>query len=223
MSHHAFILLHPRDVEIALSCRAHMAAHGWNAHLLIDQREWTSPAPEHALHANYSTQGRGMYGNPCALAILEGIRAHTAPGDVVLKTDCDVWLSPKGNQWFFHPDTARAMRITYCGKTQPWGGIWSTTREHVEKAMEISSTFTPCGCPESYLNLKALGRTGAGLKFYPETTVTQWEPGKSRGIAATLPISNYRHRHSHRKALFTTPQTTAPPDQEESGGDNAGG
>lgn len=213
----AFILSRPRDIAIAEACQARMVALGWNAVVMVDPAEWggsdecgvssdqcgdlRSGPPVGRVYAGYGTGNRGMFGNGCAEAIMEGICAGSEPGDVVAKMDCDVWLSDEVAAWMGAAGMkARAMRIDY-RKVQTWGGMWAVKRESLMAAREHARTFQRCRCAESYLNLKAFAETG-GIEIYPEMVVTQWEPGRERGLAATLPICRRTDRVAEGLALF---------------------
>ena len=106
----AFIHTCPRDYQLALACTARMRQLGWSASILADPREWEI-FPTDALPANYSTLGRGMFGIDCALGIADGILAHSQPGDIVLKSDCDVWLSATVSAWLSLGERARVLRL----------------------------------------------------------------------------------------------------------------
>jgi hypothetical protein len=199
----AFILCRPADMQIARACQNRMQALGWIASVMIDRGEWPE-LPENVILADYGTQGRGMFGNKCANAIMDGIIAHSHPGDVVMKMDCDVWISDEANDWLSQVGQAKTYSVEYGGKIQPWGGMWSATHEHVVTARVTADTLERCRCAESYLNLKALHRTPP-LLHVNETLVTQWEPGGSLGIVATLPITRRKNRGDEGMALFMPP------------------
>ena len=210
----AFILSRPRDYTIATACRERMHQLGWTAHILIDPTEWETPPPE-ALPAPYGTQNRGMFGNDCALAIMDGILNHSRPGEIVMKMDCDIWLSPEAAEWFANAThKARAMKIHY-RQLMPWGGMWSTTREHLQAARAHSTTYARCRCPESGLNLKALHQTEPSLELMPHAIVQQWTPGEEKNLAATLPITRRYNRTTEALALFLDhpPISSAPAPQ----------
>lgn len=203
-THRAFILCRPRDIDIARACRDHMAGrHGWRAHILIDPREWEAP-PEDTLPAHYSTQNRGMFGNECAAAILDGILAHSHPGDRCIKMDCDVFLTTAASEWLATGPEARAYKITY-RDVMPWGGIWSADHAHIAEARQHADTLKRCRCPESQLNLRCLRATGAGITLHPADQVTQWTPGEDPGTIATLPITRRTNRTTEALALFAQP------------------
>lgn len=197
----AFILSRPRDIEIAEACKTRMMSLGWTAVVMVDPTEWETP-PEASVHAAYGTQNRGMFGNACASAIMAGMIAGSQPGDVVMKMDCDVWLSAEMADWLGNAEhKARAMRIHY-RQLMPWGGVWVAKRETVIAANEHAQTYARCRCPESGLNLKALAQT-SGLELCPGIVVTQWVVGQDRGMAATLPICRRINRKTEGLALFT--------------------
>ena len=201
MRKRAFILARPRDIEIAEACKKRMTDLGWDAVIMVDPTEWETP-PAGSVHAAYGTQNRGMFGNACASAIMAGMIAGSQPGDVVMKMDCDVWLSSEIAEWLGNASQkARALRIHY-RQLMPWGGMWAATREAVIAANEHAETFARCRCPESGLNLKALAQT-SGLELYPDIVVTQWAEGQDRGAAATLPICRRTNRSSEGLALFS--------------------
>jgi hypothetical protein len=199
----AFILCRPADMQIARACQKRMQALGWIASVMIDRSEWPE-LPENVILADYGTQGRGMFGNKCANAIMDGIIANSHPGNVVMKMDCDVWISDEANDWLWQAGKAKTYSVEYGGKIQPWGGMWSATHEHVVAARVTADTLERCRCAESYLNLKALHLTAPGLHVNP-TLVTQWEPGGSLGVVATLPITRRKNRGDEGLALFMLP------------------
>lgn len=205
----AFILCRPADMAIARACQNHMQELGWIASVMIDRNEWPE-LPENVILADYGTQGRGMFGNKCANAIMDGIIAHSSPGDVVMKMDCDVRLSAAADSWLWQAGQAKTYSVEYGGKIQPWGGMWSATHEHVVAARVTADTLDRCKCPESYLNLKALHLTPPGLHVNP-TLVTQWEPGGQWGEVTTLPITRRKNRGDEGLALFTPPGACASP------------
>ena len=174
---------------------------------MIDRSEW-SELPESVILADYGTQGRGMFGNKCANAIMDGIIAHSSPGDGGMKMDCDVWLSNEANEWLSQAGQAKTYSVEYRGRIQPWGGMWSATHEHVGAARVTADTLDRCKCAESYLNLKALHLTSPGLHVNP-TLVTQWEPDGQWGEVTTLPITRRRNRGEEGLALFTPPAESA--------------
>jgi len=192
----AFILSRPSDFCIAQDCQNRMISLGWNARIVIDPREWQT-APESCLHAPYGA-GNGMFGNRCALAIVDCILTNSTHGDVVMKMDCDIWLSQEASEWFSIPTKAKALRVHY-GKLQTWGGCWSSTREQLIEAREIAETFEKCNCAESFLNLKAFCMTKSKLEV--GEIVNQWTSGE-RGFAATLPISKTQDRKHLAMQLF---------------------
>ena len=191
-----FILSRQPDFRIAQECQIRMIALGWEARIVIDPREWQD-VPESCLHAPYGA-GNGMFGNRCALAIMDCIIDNSKHGDVVMKMDCDIWLSQKASDWFSAPTKARALRVHY-GRLQTWGGCWSSTREQLIEAREIADTFEKCNCAESFLNLKAFCLTKSKLEV--GETVTQWTGGE-RGFASTLPISKTQDRKHLAAQLF---------------------
>ncbi len=181
-----FILSRPADFGIALRCQGHMQTHGWHATILIDPREWQT-LPDGVATAQYSTLGKGMYGNDCATGILDGILNHSLPGDRVVKTDCDVWLSPEAAHWIAQPGSARALNVLHRRRWQQWGGLWSASREHVANARRHSDTAPRCQCAESLLTLQSLHAVLPGCDVPQWATINQWTAG-DRGYAATLPI-----------------------------------
>jgi len=196
----AFIVSRPTDIDLARACKARMKDLGWEASIMVDPREWES-VPDDTISAKYSTLGRGMFGNACATGITDGIIENSQPGDVVMKMDCDIWISHEASDWFSSPTKARATRIMY-RKNIAWGGCWSATREHLQAARITADTIGRCNCPESYLNLHALALTEPRLEYHG-TLATQWEGGE-RGFVATLPITRRRHRQTEGLALFDT-------------------
>lgn len=197
----AFILCRPSDMPIARACQAHMRALGWHADIMIDPREW-SEMPSDTIPGYYGTQGRGMFGNACAAAILDGIIMHSHPGDVVIKMDCDVRISPEASEWLSQAGQAKAMQVEYWGKIQSWGGMWSATHEHAVEARAHADSLKRCQCAESYLNLKCLHQTSPGLEIRQEL-VAQWQPGEPRGFVATLPITRRADRVVEGLRIFT--------------------
>jgi hypothetical protein len=198
---HCYILSRPLDIDVAQLCAQHMASHGWQAHIVIDPREWQDP-PLDLLQANYSTMGAGMYGNDCASAILDTIILHSSPGSRVVKSDCDVWLSHAAAEWLAEPGPARAMNIHH-RRWMQWGGVWAADREHVIAGREHASTLARCECPESFLNLTCLHATDPGCQAPAQNIITQWTGGE-RGYAATLPIHDHHNRQALATALFDT-------------------
>lgn len=197
----AFILSRPTDIEIARLCQQHMAAHGFEAQILIDSREWTDP-PGDAVSARYSTMGKGMYGNDCASGILDGIINHSLPGDRIIKCDCDVWLSTEAAAWLSERGPARAMNVFH-RRWMQWGGCWSADHEHVIKARAHADTLARCPCAESFLNLRCLHEQPPGCQAPEWAVVNQWSTG-DRGFAATLPIHLRHQRYREACKLFAS-------------------
>lgn len=200
----AFILCRPFDMPIARACQKRMKELGWIASVMVDPREWET-LPDDVVCSNYSTLGHGMYGNDCAANIVSGILNHSNPGDIVMKMDCDVWLSDEANEWFTSAVKAKGLRVTLRGNLA-WGGAWSATYEHLLRAQDKAKTFKRCRCPESFANLKALALTEPGIEYHP-TKVTQWAGG-DRGVVSTLPIFRRQNRLTEGLALFNTIATT---------------
>ena len=196
----AIILCRPIDLPIAVACRQRMTDLGWAAKIMIDPSEWEA-LPADVVHGSYGTKGRGMFGNDCAMAILDGMIANSAGSEVVMKMDCDVWISEEASQWFQTRDNGRAMKVHY-HKTQVWGGCWSATRDQLLKARIAAESLQKCRCAESYLNLMALHYSG-DLTTRNEL-VTQWTAGQDRGLVATLPITRRENRTEEGLALFDT-------------------
>ena len=195
----AFILSRPVDIKIAYACQSRMRALGWDAQIMVDPSEWDE-LPEDVITANYATQKTGMYGNACATGILEGIIDHSQPGDIVMKMDCDVWLSSSASDWFSSPEKARMMTVIYERKIL-WGGAWSARHEHVVEALRLSKEQARCSCAESYLNLKAL-KESRGFDIHPTEMFQQWVEGAELSYAATLPIMKRRGRFEAGIAMF---------------------
>ena len=197
----AFILSRPYDIDIARMCYIRMEKLGVSAHILVDPREWEEQ-PADTLPAFYSTKKRGMFGNDCASAILDGMIEHSVPGDRLIKMDCDTWLSQEATDWLTGDPRARAMKINY-RQVMPWGGCWSATHEHLLAARAHADTLNRCSCPESALNLRCLNYTPPGLELHPTAIVEQWSPEHpSPSYAATLPIARRRERYTEAAALF---------------------
>jgi hypothetical protein len=198
----AFILSRVNDWEIALKCADRLQAQGWIARIMCDPIDW-DVMPTESLPASYSTQGRGMFGIPCALGVIDGILQHSLPGDVVFKTDCDVWLSDACSSWFGAPDMARALRLNKRNK-EPWGGAWSANRNHVEQARSVLAVTPPCKCPDSVLYLQSLHRSGKGLEIHPEWMADEWESAfPNRGEhCRTLPIARIIDRYAEAGRMF---------------------
>lgn len=186
-----FILSSPKDYAVAQLCEAHMRSHGWQTHILIDPREW-SVIPQSAVSEHYSTLSKGMYGNACAEAILDAMIQHSQPGERLVKTDCDVWLSESAAQWLITGNQARAFNI-YTRRWQQWGGVWSAAREHVISARQRAAALPRCECAESYLNLRCLHECEPGCEAPAEAFIRQWQGG-DKGSASTLPLSLARSR-----------------------------
>jgi hypothetical protein len=197
----SFILSRPTDIEIARICQQHMAGHGFEAHILIDPREWVDP-PGDLLGARYSTMGKGMYGNDCASGILDGILHHSLPGDRVVKADCDVWLSTEAAEWLSERGPARAMNVFH-RRWMQWGGCWAADHEHVLQARAHADTLPRCNCAESYLNLRCLHERTPGCQAPEWAVVNQWSAG-GRGFAATLPIHLRHQREREACKLFAS-------------------
>lgn len=196
----AFILSRESDLPIAIECVKRMTTLGWTAKIMIDPKQWET-LPADVVHATYGTPERRMAGNDCAMGILDGLIDNTAGDELIMRMDCDVWLSEKASEWFMTADNGRAMKIDH-HKVQVWGGCWSATRQQIIAARVAAESLKKCRCAESYLNLMALHYSG-GLQTRYEL-VAQWKPGQSRGIAATLPIANYQNRLADGIALFDT-------------------
>ena len=196
----AFILSRESDFQIAIECKKRMSALGWTAKIMIDPSQWET-LPTDVVHANYATPECRMTGNACAMGILDGLIANSTGNELIMRMDCDVWLSDEASELFKTDDNGRAMKIDH-HKVQVWGGCWSATRQQIIAARVAAESLKKCRCAESYLNLMALHYSG-GLQTRDEL-VAQWKPGQSRGIAATLPISNYQNRLADGLALFDT-------------------
>jgi len=200
MSMTAIILSTEHDFPIANACRARMIDLGWSAKIMIDPSQWET-LPNDVLHANYATPERRMTGNDCAMGILDGLIANSTRNELIMRMDCDVWLSNEASEWFQSKDNGRAMKIDH-HKVQVWGGCWSATRSQIVKARVAAESLKKCRCAESYLNLMALHYSG-GLTTRDEL-VTQWQIGQERGLAATLPIAKNINRIEQAFALFDT-------------------
>jgi len=198
----AFILARESDMPVARACQARMRSLGWQADIMIDPTEWTTP-PDDVVYGYYSTHGRGIYGNSCAKAIMDGMLANSQAGEVLMKMDCDIWLSRECADWLAEAGQAKSMRIMYNGKTQAWGGIWSATREHVEAARIAADTIDRCNCAEAWLNMRALYLVPPSIKV-KAYHVTQWQDGDERGYCATLPINLRHDRVTEGLKLFDT-------------------
>jgi hypothetical protein len=186
MTARAFIVSRPQDYPLACRCAESLYWQGWRPAIMLDAREWTE-VPTGAVLADYWTEGRGMFGNDCAEAILAGVLAHSRPGDIVAKFDCDIRLTDAGAEWLM-ASAARAFRIG----PQAWGGCWSAPREQVVEAAEKLRTMPRCKCPESGLILDAFRRTQGRLTSYPAMTAAKWLPGRpwpATASAITLPAS----------------------------------
>lgn len=198
----AFILSRETDLPIAIACRKRMIELGWSAKIMIDPNQWET-LPADVVHANYGTPERRMVGNNCAIAILDGLINNTTGDELIMRMDCDVWLSDEASAWFKTSDNGRAMKIDH-HKVQVWGGCWSARRSQIIEARFAAESLQKCRCAESYLNLMALHYSG-GLQTRDEL-VAQWKPGQPRGLAATLLIANNKNRISEGLALFDTKQ-----------------
>ena len=200
MSMTAIILSTEHDFPIANACRARMIDLGWSAKIMIDPSQWET-LPADVVHANYATPERRMTGNDCAIGILDGLIANSTGDELIMRIDCDVWLSHEASSWFETTDNGRAMKIDH-HKVQVWGGCWSARRSQIIRARIAAESLAKCRCAESYLNLMALHHSG-GLKTRDEL-VTQWQIGQKRGLAATLPIAKNINRIEQAFALFDT-------------------
>jgi hypothetical protein len=198
----AFILSRETDLPIAIACRKRMIELGWSAKIMIDPNQWET-LPGDVVHANYGTPERRMAGNNCAIAILDGLINNATGDELIMRMDCDVWLSDEASAWFKTLDNGRAMKIDH-HKVQVWGGCWSARRSQIIEARFAAESLQKCRCAESYLNLMALHYSG-GLQTRDEL-VAQWKPGQPRGLAATLLIANNKNRISEGLALFDTKQ-----------------
>jgi hypothetical protein len=196
----AFILSREMDLPIAIACQSRMVGLGWNAKIMIDPKQWET-LPANVVHSNYGNAERRMTGNNCAMAILDGLIANTADDELIMRMDCDVWLSDEASEWFQSKDNGRAMKIDH-HKVQVWGGCWSARRNQIIQARIAAELLHKCRCAESYLNLMALHNSG-GLKTRNEI-VAQWQIGRDRGLAATLPIAKNNNRVAEGLALFDT-------------------
>lgn len=200
MSMTAIILSTEHDFPIANACRARMINLGWTAKIMIDPSQWET-LPNDVLHANYATPERRMTGNDCAIGILDGLIANSTGDELIMRIDCDVWLSHEASSWFQTTDNGRAMKIDH-HKLQVWGGCWSAKRSQIIRARIAADSLPKCRCAESYLNLMALHHSG-DLTTRDEL-VTQWKIGEDRGLAATLPIAKNINRIEQAFALFDT-------------------
>lgn len=198
----AFILSRETDWPIAIACRQRMIELGWAAKIMIDPNQWET-LPADVVHANYGNAERRMTGNNCAMAILNALIDNTTGDELIMRMDCDVWLSDEASIWFQSNDNGRAMKIDH-HKVQVWGGCWSARRSQIIEARFAAESLEKCRCAESYLNLMALHYSG-GLQTRDEL-VAQWKPGQSRGLAATLLIANNKNRITDGLALFDTAQ-----------------
>ena len=185
-----------------------MRSLGWKAHVMIDPTEWET-LPDDVVIGHYSTHGRGMYGNQCAKAIMDGMIANSEGDEVIMKMDCDVWLSKDASEWLSARGQAKAMRIMHKGRSQAWGGMWSATRHHVIDAREAADTIERCNCAESWLNMRALYLVAPSIHVKSDH-VTQWQEGMDKGYAATLTINLRHDRMTPASILFdTTPSVNA--------------
>lgn len=189
-------------MPIARMCQERMESLGWIAHVMVDPTEWES-IPDDVVIGHYSTNGLGMYGNQCAKAIMDGMIANSEGDEVIMKMDCDVWISREAGEWLSGHGQAKAMRITHKGKSQAWGGMWSATRQHVISARKIADTMERCQCPESWLNIRALYLSAPSIRVKSQH-VTQWYDGIDRGYVATLPINLRHDRINPASRLFDT-------------------
>jgi hypothetical protein len=120
-------------------------------------------------------------GNACHEAILAVMLAHSAPGDILLKTDCDTRLSPSLSGWFMACSNHAGTVLL---GTQLWGGLWAAPRAQVAAVAAVAPTIPRCRCPESHLAICGL-RAHGGIKAIASVSV--WLPGRPRAIATTLP------------------------------------
>lgn len=182
MNHRAFILSRPEDYGMAVLCHNALTAQGWVPSILLDRAEW-AVMPAGAIHAPYSTQGRGMFGVPCAAAILSSIYDHSQPGDIVAKFDCDIRLTDQASLWMHRADRGRCFMLG----NRPWGGCWAAPRSQVECAIDDLMQTAPCSCPESMLILEALKSSGR-LECHTELFAEKWIPGRPKTAGClTLP------------------------------------
>jgi hypothetical protein len=195
MANKAFILTNQRDIYLAKVCLRHFLDRGWDSYLLIDPTEWSGVSlPERSVPAGYSTNGRGMFGIPCALGISDGILRYSNPGDVVLKTDCDVWISQLLSEWFSKTTNARALKMHRKKTLQPWGGCWAATYENLQQARKYIANMDSCPCPESMLHLLGFSKSH-GLNLH--SMWYAWENGGSEMVSehlVTLPIAKSINR-----------------------------
>ena len=197
----AFILSRPRDYPMALLCHRHLALMGWHPSVLIDPAEWIEPQPG-ALAAPYAPERR-MVGNACHEAILNALVAHSAPGDILLKTDCDTRLDPALSDWLM----ARSSHAgTVLLGSQLWGGLWAAPRAQVAAVAAVAPTIPRCRCAESHLAICGLRKHG-GITAYPDGQAMVWHhgtPWPDSAAVLTLPRTcTTMSRADYGTALFS--------------------
>ena len=192
---------------MAWRCVHSLTAQGWASRILLDREEWPGDFPM-GLHAPYSTQGRGMFGVPCATAIASAILYHSSPGDIVAKFDCDIRLSPEASAWMMEGGGARAFTL---GR-QAWGGCWSATRHQVASVLEKLHAAAPCKCPESALFISGFRHTPGHLTTHPDLEAVKWQPGREwpeHAGCLTLPFRFTTPRAECGDAMFNLPPSAA--------------
>lgn len=183
MNHRALILSRPEDYGMAVLCHNALAAQGWVPSIMLDRAEW-AVMPSGAIHAPYSTQGRGMFGVQCATAILRGILDNSQPGDVAAKFDCDIRLTDAASDWMKAAKyRGRCFMLGY----RAWGGCWAAPRAQVSAALDDLTHYPPCSCPESGLIVNAMRDVG-GMEAHTELFADKWIPGRPKTAGClTLP------------------------------------
>jgi hypothetical protein len=202
MRHFAFVLSRPSDYPMAWHCVHRLTEQGWAARIMLDREEWPAQFPM-GIHAAYSTQGRGMFGVPCAMAIASSILYHSNPGDIVAKFDCDIRLTGEASKWLM--DAHDAGRAFTLGR-QAWGGCWSASRLKVAEVLAKLEAAEPCSCPESALFISGFRNTPGGLFTHPDLEAAKWQPGRDWPAHAgclTLPTRCGIPRAECGEALFT--------------------
>lgn len=179
----AFILARPTDFRMAEMCRSHLANFGWDARIVADRKEVEEPPPFGIL-GDYTTQF-GMYGNDCAMGIMDALCANSKDGDVVMKTDCDVRISIEFSDWLKHAASYRCA--SYVRKIATlWGGCWAAPQRAVVAAREAMKTLDKCKCPETVLIRRGFRNT-MGFDIDKKFLVKEWTEGELSDVN-TLPI-----------------------------------
>lgn len=174
------ILSRPRDFPIARECARMWENSGVRARILVDPAEWPEGKPDGTLARRYAPLGR-MVGNDCHEAILDAMLDLDA--DVLAKTDCDTWLSPKIIRWLVGGgDVARTLFAR--DFKHYWGGVWAAERSQVAAMAKTAATIPRCHCAESHLAICGL-RAHGGIEALPSVSI--WAPGRPLTDAMTLP------------------------------------